>query len=288
MRILLLIAIFIPLIGVSQSKMKKPKRSDARGTFYGYWGYNRDFYTKSDIRFIGPGYDFTLLGSSASDNPERFSFNSYFNPNKITVPQFNTRVGYYFRNHWAASFGYEHMKYIFDDKNEVLLSGEINPGVDPASNWSGTYNNVPVVTDRALFHYENSNGLNYLRLSVERTDNLYQIGNWFMLSTNAALGFGGLLSFNDFNFAGQFDRVTISLSGIAYSAHAGLRFEFFKHFFVQPQLSGGMMHQMHVRTRANDQNSYAKQNFGYLMFDTSVGFLLYLRPTNDCNSCPNW
>ena len=289
MRILFLLLLMVaPLLASAQMGKRKPKRSDARGTFYGYWGYNRSYYTRSDIQFVGPGYDFTLNGSRATDNPEKFSFDSYFNPAKITVPQFNTRVGYYFRNHWAVSFGYEHMKYIFADNNSVLLSGTINPGVDQVSNWSGTYNNEPVTTERDLFHYENSNGLNYLRLGIERTDNLYQIGDWFMLSTHAGFGLGSILSFNDFRFAGQYDRVTISMSGLAYSAHAALRFEFFKHFFIQPNLSGGMMHQMHVKTRANDPNSYVKQNFGFLMFDTSAGFLLYIRPTNDCNSCPNW
>jgi hypothetical protein len=270
------------------SPVKKPKNSMARGTLYGYWGYNRSGYTKSNIRFVGPGYDFMLNGSVAHDNPSPFKASVYFNPKLITVPQFNARLGYYFRNHYSVSFGYDHMKYIFADNNNVLLNGTITPGIDTVTDWSGTYTNFPVVTDRSSFHYENSNGLNYLRLGVERTDNLYQIGDWFMLSSQAGLGIGGILSFNDFKFAGQEDRVTISMSGYALSAHAGARFEFFKHFFIQTDLSGGFMHQVQVRTRANEANAYARHKYGYFMFDTVLGFLLYIRPTNDCNSCPVW
>lgn len=288
LRIYLLALCFLPLIGQAQFKRGKPKKSDARGTLYGYWGYNRSGYSKSNIHFIGPGYDFTLAGSVAHDNPSPFSAKVYFNPSKITVPQFNARIGYYFKDHWAFSLGYDHMKYIFADGNNVLLSGTINPGVDPVTNWEGTYNNESVTTNRDYFHYENSNGLNYLRIGVERTDNLYELGNWFMLSTHAGAGVGGILSYNDFKFGGQEDLVTVSLSGYALSAHAALRFEFFKHVFIQTNLSGGFMHQTHVRTRHNEPNAYVKQKYGYYMFDTALGFLFYIRPTNDCNSCPNW
>lgn len=288
MKYLIVLVLFLPIAAQAQYKSKKPKRSDGQGTLYGYWGYNRSAYTRNDIRFVGPGYDFTLQGSQAHDNPSPFSPKVYFNPSKITVPQFNARVGYYFKTHWAVSIGYDHMKYIFADGNEVLLSGTINPGVDPVTFWSGTYNNEPVTTNRDNFHYENSNGLNYLRLGLERTDNLYKVGEWLMISSHVGVGVGGLLSFNDFIFAGREDRMTISMSGYGLSAHAALRFEFFKHFFVQPNFSGGFMHQVNVRTRANDPNSFARHAYGFGMFDTSVGFLLYIRPTNDCQSCPIW
>ncbi|MFN5912082.1 MAG: hypothetical protein ACK45H_12155 [Bacteroidota bacterium] len=270
------------------SPYKKPKKSVARGTLYGYWGYNRSGYTKSNIRFVGPGYDFTMNGSVAHDNPTPFKPSVYFNPKLITVPQFNARMGYYFSNHFSISLGYDHMKYIFADRNQVLLNGTITPGTDTVTDWSGSYTNFPVTTDRNTFHYENSNGLNYIRLGLERTDNLYQIGDWFMLSSIAGIGSGALLSFNDFKFAGKEDRVTVSLSGYGLSAHAGLRFEFFKHFFVQTDVSGGFMHQLNVKTRANEPNAFARHAYGYIMFDTVLGFLLYIRPTNDCNSCPVW
>ena len=114
----LLIALFFSF-GVSpvlaQHKRMKKKVSYAEGTLFGYWGYNRSGYSKSNIRFVGPGYDFTLKGSVARDNPSPFDGSVYFNPNKITIPQFNARVGYYFKDHWAISFGYDHMKYIFAD-----------------------------------------------------------------------------------------------------------------------------------------------------------------------------
>ena len=149
--------ILIVLMGTSfnanaQYKRMKKKESDSRGTLWGYWGYNRTRYTQSNIRFVGPGYDFTLANAKAHDEQAILSSNNYLRLSNLTVPQFNLRLGYYFRDHWAISLGYDHMKYIFADDNEGFLSGEIDPGVDDVTNWSGTYNAQPVLTDRNLFH----------------------------------------------------------------------------------------------------------------------------------------
>lgn len=289
--ILILALVFSPLFSTAQStwKKKKQKVSHAQGTLFGYWGYNRSAYTKSNIRFVGPGYDFTLSGAKAHDNPSS-DIETYFSLNTITVPQFSARIGYYIKNHWAISFGYDHMKYIFQDANEVTLSGEIDPGVDNTTNWSGVYNGVPIVTDRNTFHYENSDGLNYLRFELMRTDLLIAFGakDQFAISTNLSVGAGTLLSFNDFDFAGQKNVRTISMSGYGISGHASLRFEFFRHVFIQTKLGGGLNHQLKVRTRPNDASSYARQAYGYGSFDTTVGFLFYIRPTNGCDSCPIW
>ncbi|MES2800285.1 MAG: hypothetical protein V4638_09740 [Bacteroidota bacterium] len=287
-QLLIVLLLIFPLMVVAQSKKKKkPKNSQAQGTLYGYWGYNRTTYTKSNLHFVGEGYDFSLAESKAKDNPSPFSL-QYFNPKFLTVPQFNLRVGYYIKNHWAISFGYDHMKYIFKDRNQVLLSGTIDPGVDNVTNWSGTFNDSLVITDRNTFHYENSNGLNFLRVGFERTDNLFGLKNWFVLSSHVGVSTGGLLTFNDFTFAGKKDMVTISLSGYGMAASAGVRLEFFKHVFIQSNLTGGFNHLLKVKTRPDDASAYARQFYGYSMWDTSIGFLLYIRPTNSCKTCPTW
>ena len=268
-------------------KRKKDKTSYAKGTLYGYWGYNRSAFTKSDIRFVGEGYDFTLRKSKASDNQSN-KIKDYVDLGNLTVPQFNARVGYYFKDHWALSFGYAHMKYLFNDANHVFLDGYIQPGLDTV--WTeGTYNNKQVTTNRENFHYENSNGLNYLHFELMRSEMLYRTKNRkFAITANAGVGLGSLLSFNDFDFAQRKDMVTISMSGYAASAHLSMRFEFFNHFFLQAEMNGGFMHQVKVRTRPNDLTAYASQKYGYAMGQIVGGFFLYLKPTNGCDDCPRW
>ena len=53
----------------------------------------------------------------------------------------------------------------------------------------------------------------------------------FVLSSNLGIGAGGLLSYNDFDFAGRKTLRTISMSGYGISMHANLRMEFLRHVF---------------------------------------------------------
>lgn len=285
-RFLILSLLCLCALSLNAQKRRAPIRSYTLGTFYGYWGYNRSYYTKSDLHFVGTGYDFNLKGSVAKDNPS-YQFKQYVNPTTITVPQFNARIGYYFKNQWAISLGYDHMKYVYQNGNNVLLSGKIEPGADDVTFGAGTYSDFPVTTDTSTFHYENSNGLNYIRTEIIKTNLLYT-KKWFELTSNVGLGTGVLLSFNDFKFAGQKDRVTISLSGLAVSAHADLRFEFGNHFFVRTGLSAGYMNQLHVKTRPDDDSAYARHQYGYAQMDMALGFNFILYDPSKCNTCPHF
>ncbi len=288
--ILVLLVTFFNQDVLAQHKRMKKKESDAQGTIFGYWGYNRSRYTKSDIRFVGPGYDFTMAGARAHDNPATGGVLDYIKPSSITIPQFNVRLGYYFRDHWAFSVGYDHLKYIFADGNEVFLSGEIDPGVDNVNNWSGIYDAEPITTSRSTFHYENSDGMNFLRVELTRTDRWLRFGpkEQFVISTSAGVSLGSILSYNDFNFAGSFSRRTISMSGMGIALHVAPRFEFFRHVFIQPQLSVGYLQQLKVKTRPNNASSYARHGFGYTELNAVLGFFAYIRPKNGCDSCPVW
>ena len=147
-----------------------------------------------------------------------------------------------------------------------------------------------MITNREDFHYENSDGLNYLRFELTRTDKLLAFGqnDWLAISTNAGVALGGILSFNDFTFANQKDVTTVSLSGYGVSGHASLRFEFFRHVFVQASAGGGFHHQVKVRNRPRDPSAYARQAYGYASFEGVLGFLFYIKGKNKCDSCPNW
>ena len=276
MRITLIALFFLlSLCGNAQSSRKKQKISYAQGTIFASWGINRTAYGKSDIRFVGNDYDFTLADAKAHDNPS------------FKVPQYNVRVGYYFAHHWAISVGVDHFKYVFADQNNVFLNGSINPGFD--TSWTGDYTNEAIVTDRSTFHYENA-GMNYLRAELTRTDQWFFAGRdqEFVFSTNFGLGGGPILSENDFLFAGRETKNISSMSGFGLSFHTGLRFEFFRHFYLQPQGSLGFINQRKVKTTPGLATNYATQKFIYAEMNITAGLLFYLRTKNGCNSCPHW
>ena len=276
--------IFLPFLGASQ---KTSKDSQAKRAMFVYWGYNRSFYTDSKISFFGPGYDFSLVGVQATDRPSP-DFITYVDPSTLTVPQFNARIGFNFKKKWALSFGYDHMKYVIVHGPTYLLSGRINPLIDPISNWSGDYNAEPVTTDESILHYENTNGMNYIRAEISHIDKLVRVSNSFAIYSVSSLGAGLVLNYNDFTFAGEKSMTTLSMSGVGASAHLGIRFEFFRHFFLQANNSVGFLYQHRVKTRGNDPYAYARQSLGYFQSDIVLGGIFYLRPKDNCNTCPNW
>ena len=282
--IVLSFLIFLPFLGASQ---KINKDSQAKRAMFFYWGYNRSFYTDSKISFFGPGYDFSLAGVQATDRPSQ-EFKTYVNPSTLTVPQFNARIGFNFKKKWALSFGYDHMKYVIVHGPTYLLSGRINPLIDPISNWSGDYNAEPVTTDESILHYENTNGMNYIRAEISHIDKLVRASNAFAIYSVSGLGAGLVLNYNDFTFAGEKSMTTLSMSGVGASAHLGLRLEFFRHFFLQANNSVGFLYQHRVKTRGNDPYAYARQSLGYFQSDIVLGGIFYLRPKDNCNTCPNW
>ncbi len=93
-----------------------------KGKFYFYWGGNRDYFTKSDIRFQGDNYDFTLYDVEAQDKPKGWHID-YINPARMTIPQTNLRVGYFLTDNYNISLGVDHMKYVMNQDQAVRYSG---------------------------------------------------------------------------------------------------------------------------------------------------------------------
>jgi len=95
-----------------QRKAKWKKESSNKGSVYLYWGYNRAWFSRSDIHFSAPDYDLTFYKLKAQDQPTKFTFNNYFNPENITVAQYNFRLGYFVTGNLHLSIGVDHMKYV--------------------------------------------------------------------------------------------------------------------------------------------------------------------------------
>ncbi|MFB0925367.1 MAG: hypothetical protein QMB65_08805, partial [Vicingaceae bacterium] len=66
-----------------------------KGKIYAFWGWNRGWYSNSDIHFTGDNYDFTLNDIEATDRQSPFNMGVYFGITTITIPQTNFRLGYF-------------------------------------------------------------------------------------------------------------------------------------------------------------------------------------------------
>lgn len=256
----------------SQETVENPEKYTARnkGKFYIFWGGNRESYSKSDIRFKGADYDFTLHNVSAHDKPKGFHID-YFNPARMTIPQTNLRIGYFISDHYNISIGFDHMKYVMYNDKRVSYSGYYpNPG---------TYNENPadgeLTLDEDFLLFEHTDGLNYVNTEISRVDDiskLFRINNTDKIQVNITegLGAGFLYPKTNTTLLGKDRYDEFNIAGYGLSAKVGLNVTFFKHFFIQTELKGGFIEMNNIRT-TQDKADSAEQNFWFLQRILTVG-----------------
>jgi hypothetical protein len=246
------------------------KESSNKGCFYIYWGYNREYFTRSTIHFKGPDYDMTFYNLVAHDRPSKFSANTYFNPVNISIPQYCFRGGYFFTDRIHVSFGIDHLKYVMDANQRAELSGVINSSV--SSKYGGSYLHDTIVVSPDLLRFEHTNGLNLVTLNVDYLQpcvNIYKRKVWLKWN----MGLGGCFVITKTDVAIFNDRTDneFHLSGYSVAAHTGPRIEFWKWGFIGFEVKGGYMNLPDVPIH-NEQPKRANHQFGFFEYYGLVGF----------------
>ena len=94
---------------------------------YIQWGYNTEWYTKSNIHFkMSNGNDFTLHHARAEDKPDMDAVLK--EPGDISIPQYNYRIGFYLnKSHTrAVEINFDHAKYDVKDFQTIHVTGTID------------------------------------------------------------------------------------------------------------------------------------------------------------------
>ncbi len=261
----------------SQEIAENPEKYTAhnKGKFYIFWGGNRESYSKSDIRFKGEDYDFTLYNVEAHDKPKGFHID-YFNPVRMTIPQTNFRIGYFINDHYNISIGFDHMKYVMYNDKRVNYSGYY-PN-------AGSYNENPTLDELTLTEdfllFEHTDGLNYVNTEFSRVDD---ISNWFglpntdkfQINLTEGVGAGVLYPKTNATLLGKERHDEFHIAGYGVSAKVGLNFTFFKYFFIQTELKGGFIEMNDIRTTNSTADS-AEQNFWFLQRILNIGGIFRL------------
>lgn len=281
------LTLFFSVGGMAQNYSFKKKFGTQKNAMYLYWGYNRSIYSKSDVNFYGPTYNFLVKDLAASDRPSR-DFSTYVNLQSISVPQFNIRLGWYYKFRWDISVGYDHMKYVMDRGQTLYINGVV--GETTSSELSGVYTDadglIPIRHED--LHYENTNGLNYISVQLTNTAPLYKTRNRkFAIQRRLGFGMGPVVTQTDFTWDGLQYHTKFGLSGYGLSLNTGVRFDFFNRFFFQSNWSGGFIHLPKNRIAPNDE-FFAKHKFVFGQWDLVAGVLFYVKTKNSCDTCPDW
>ncbi len=238
-----------------------------KGKFFVYWGWNRGYYSHSDIHFQGKDYDFTIYNAKAHDKQSSFSYHNYFQPDRVTIPQTDVRIGYFITDHYNVSLGIDHMKYVMTSGQNARVNGYID--VASGSPYNGDYHNQMTYIDDNFLHLEHTDGLNYINVQVARYDDLGTLlgGKWntdiFQLNLYEGLGAGVLVPKTNATILNRPRHDKFHLSGYGISAMQGLNFTFFKHYFFQVELKEGYINMPDIRTTYSSSDK-ASQHFFFL------------------------
>jgi hypothetical protein len=272
------------------------KAQTQEGDWYITWGYNRSMYTSSDVHMwgMGPGgaFDLTLHDAQASDMPERFQAKVYFHPGLFTIPQYNARFGKKISEKWWISVGWDHMKYKLR-KQFVKVSGFASASdmgivspVDPVLE----YDNEGIYWSPE-FNLEHSDGMNFVRFSLEREWDLWAPKRAHIaLSGFAAAGAGLVVCSTDFRWADVRQKNAQHISGLGLGFHSGLRMQVHRRFFVQTTAHVGGVTLPWIRVQGPG-DAGAQQSIGYFEGAFALGYLIggdHRNQKKGCNTCPKW
>ena len=239
---------------------------DQKGTFFIYWGWNRDAYTKSDIHFKGTDYDFELKDVIANDRQSPFSTRIYLNPKNISIPQYNLRLGYYFKNKYQISFGADHMKYVMKNDQTAAIDGYIH---NSGTAYDAEYKDTSIALARDFLLFEHTDGLNYLNIELRRSDVFYSRKN-FVVSVQEGAGAGILMPKTNATLLANPRHDAFHVAGYGLGIVGAVNFTFFNYFFLQAEAKGGFIHMPDIRTTMNTSDK-ASQHFCFLQFNGLFG-----------------
>lgn len=244
------------------------EKLNKKGEIYAYWGWNRSWYSNSDIHFNGDNYDFTLHDVVAKDRQTPFALNPYFHPGLFSIPQFNFRIGYFFHEKYAISFGDDHMKYVMQQGLTSKISGEIN---NSGTKYDGKYDNNDIILSRDFLTYEHTDGLNYLNIELERFDRIVSISKIKTeINLKSLIGVGALMPKTNSKLLNYERKDEFHFAGYGLAAGVGLNFTFFKHFFIQTEYKVGFINMPDIRTTIFP-NDLAQQHFWFTQWNGVFG-----------------
>lgn len=226
----------IPLTMADETAADKPAADFKRkGNLTVSWGYNRAVFGPSTIHLKGDNHDFTLHNVRASDRPTFKNvgdFAANVTKTDLTIPQYNFRIGYYLTDKTSLSLGIDHMKYVVDKGQTVMMSGEIN-GQDVTGP-------TTIGDDGPVQNFEHTDGFNLIDLEVGHTHTLATSANGkHAVSLIGTVGAGVLIPRSDVTMFGERLNNRFHLAGYGASGSVGVRADVFKHAFVEGKLKAG-------------------------------------------------
>ncbi|MEJ7610547.1 MAG: hypothetical protein WKF88_05140 [Ferruginibacter sp.] len=234
---------------------------------YLQWGYNKEWYTRSNIHFrLSNGDDFTLRKARAHDKPDLNSI--YKNPGDISIPQYNYRIGFYLnqKKTRAVEINFDHIKYVVTDGQRVRVQGTIN-GISADGD--------SILDPQRFLHLEHTDGGNLLHVNYvqQKTVRMNSAKTRPLINLIVKAGAGINIPRTDFTYRGDELNNKFHISGYNVSAEAGARIYISRRFFFEGTGKTGYVRYVNalINTRKITGNR-VNHGFGYFELIGLVGY----------------
>jgi len=252
----------------SSNKLKMVDNSILKkGTMFIFWGWNRAGFSKSDIRFKGNGYDFTLNNVEAHDRPSELSM-AYIDPTRLSIPQFNFRFAYFLKDNVALVVSQDHMKYVMDQNQIANFRGNISDPTYAAMVQNGQVN----LADEQFLTFEHTDGLNYVNVGLEKYKNLSSKKNFDIFWAYGG-GVGALMPKSNVKLFGNERSDRYHLAGFGLDARSSINFVFWNHIMARVEGKFGYINMPDIKTTLNNKPDKASQDFVFYQVNFGVGYV---------------
>ncbi len=234
---------------------------------YIQWGYNREAYTKSTIRFdLANGDKFTVHNAKAHDKPDFDDIKR--SPLEISLPQYNYRMGFYLNDKRTKSIelNFDHIKYVVTDFQTAHVTGKIGgQQVDGDS----------VLNPSTFLHLEHTDGGNLLHLNYVQQNTVLRTKGTKrpLVNTIWKAGAGINIPRTDFTYHGDEFNNYFHIAGYNVSVEAGARLYPLKHLFLEA--TGKTGYARYINALANTKalkGNRVHHGFGYVEGIVTLGY----------------
>lgn len=200
------------------------QRIRRKGEFYISWGYNKEWYTKSNVKINQPGLgnNYKFANVKGHDHP---GWDEGLFHQQLTIPQYNYRLGYFFNNKKdiGVEISFDHTKFIITDNQIVHIKGVLsNKNID--SNF--------VFSESNGFFYFLNNGANFFLFNLTKRWNLIQFKN-VKISFLAKAGVGPVVPHVANRLFGKLNKPAFQLGGWNAAIDGAIRATFLRHVYLE-------------------------------------------------------
>lgn len=234
---------------------------------YIQWGYNTEWFTRSNIHFkMANGDNFKLHSAKAHDKPDMDAILE--KPLEVSIPQYNYRLGFYINKKHTKAFelNFDHIKYVVTDGQKVRVTGTIGgKAVDGDS----------IVNAARFLHLEHTDGGNLLHLNYVQQNTILQTADKSrsLVTLLWKLGAGINIPRTDFTYRGDRLNNKFHIAGYNISAEAGARYYPFKKIFLEFTAKSGFVNYVNALANTTQlKGSRVNHSFGYIELVGLIGF----------------